>query len=137
TASKIAIGAIKYSLLKSAVGKDTIFDIDQSISLEGNSGPYLQYSLVRCFSVLNKNKKDFADFKIMSVSKPEEQLLRKLSKFYDQKFFTEDFSQHNLCTYLYELASIFNIFYEKCPILKGENREFRLSLVMVTSKVLV
>ena len=57
-AEKVAIGAIKYSILKQAIGSDIIFDFDKSISFEGDSGPYLQYSYARALSVLEKAKKE-------------------------------------------------------------------------------
>ena len=136
TSEKVGVGAVKYSLLKSGIGRDVIFDISESISLEGNSGPYLQYTYVRCKSVLKKTKEKPGEFSVRKLSREEERLLKKLVKFNDQKFFTDDFSQHGLCTYLYELASDFNLFYQKCPILNSENESFRLSLTKATSDIL-
>jgi arginyl-tRNA synthetase len=138
TAEKVGVGAVKYSLLKSGIGGDVVFNFDESISLEGNSGPYLQYTNVRCLSVLRKVGKDedLGVFDDSSISSEEESLLKKLVKFEDQFIFTKDFSQSTLCTYLYELASLFNLFYQKNPILNSENESFRLKLTKVTSQVL-
>lgn len=138
TAEKVGVGAVKYSLLKSGIGGDVVFNFDESISLEGNSGPYLQYTNVRCLSVLKKAGKDGSldVFDGSSISSEEEYLLKKLAKFEDQFIFTKDFSQSTLCTYLYELASLFNLFYQKNPILKSENESFRLKLTKATSDIL-
>lgn len=136
TSEKVGVGAVKYSLLKSEIGKDVVFNISESISLEGNSGPYLQYTFVRCQSVLRKVASNFEEFKAGELSREEERLLKKIVKFNDSNFFTDDFSQHRLCTYLYELASDFNLFYQKCPILGSVNENFRLSLTKATSKIL-
>lgn len=140
---KVGVGAVKYSLLKSGIGRDVIFDIEESISLEGNSGPYLQYTNVRCLSVLKKfasnataASKKINSFDPGNLSSEEDRLLRKIVKFNDRFFFTDDFSQHLLCTYLYELASDFNLFYQKCPIIGSKNEEFRLVLTKATSEVL-
>ncbi len=162
TAEKVGVGAVKYSLLKSGIGRDVVFNFEESISLEGNSGPYLQYSYVRAKSVLarfagssarrakakeelfsglglktrSEGRQNFSNFKPEVVGSGEEGLLKKLVKFNDQTFFTDDFSQHNLCNYLYELASIFNLFYAKNPILKSENEGFRLALTKAVANIL-
>ena len=136
TAEKVGVGAVKYSLLKSGLGKDVVFDFDQSISLEGNSGPYLQYTFARCLSVMAKKTSKTDDFATGAISREDEALLKKVVKFESQFIFTREISQSTLCTYLYELASIFNLFYQKCPILKSENEDFRLSLTNATSKIL-
>src|SRR3990167_3571140 len=81
TSEKVGVGAVKYSLLKSGICRDVIFDIDESISLEGNSGPYLQYTYVRCQSVLKKSKGKLKEFGARELSREEERLLKKLVKF--------------------------------------------------------
>ena len=138
TAEDVGIGAVKYSLLKSGMGNDVVFNFDESISMEGNSGPYIQYTNVRCLSVLKKSGKvKFeAEFSKEAIGTSDMPLLKKLAKFESQFIFTEDFSQSTLCTYLYELASIFNTFYSESPILKSQNEDFRLMLTRATSEVL-
>ena len=115
----VAIGAIKYSILRQATGGDIVFDFDKSISFEGDSGPYLQYTCVRANSVLEKarevsrfdldmSKSDFDTLKNWETTELERYLYR----------FPEvveragaEYAPHYLVTYLTELASVFNRFY--------------------------
>ena len=137
----IAIGAIKYSVLKVGTGQNVAFDIETSVSLEGNSGPYIQYAYARTQSVLRKS--EVTNFKSYStdiqLEEEELQLLRLISRF-DEVVIeaAENYSPNIVCTYLYDLASTFNLFYQKHSILKaeGELREFRLALTKVVGKKL-
>jgi arginyl-tRNA synthetase len=136
---KIALSAIKYSFLKSEAKKNIIFDIEESISLHGNSGPYIQYAHTRCQSLLrNCEVKDY-DQKALDLSLEEMNLLRHLVVFENiVESSARLFSPHLLCNYLYELAKLFSVFYEKMPILKApENSKFfRLSLVKKTKEII-
>ena len=124
-------GAVKYALLKSSLGKDIEFSFEESISFEGNSGPYLQYTYVRTRSVLEKAQG--AELKAGSwMYEPEELvLLRQLYKFSDVVVTSaRDYSPNTLTTYLYELAQAFNLFYQKHKVIEdGEYLEHRLQLV--------
>ena len=139
TADHIGVGAIKYSLLKSGLGKDVTFNIDESISIEGNSGPYLLYSYVRTLSILNKaggidlNKNiDGSDFE-----EGEERLLRVLGQFSAVvEEAGKSFSPSDVCTYLYSLAKEFNLFYEKNKIIGNERQNIRLHIIHSTGQVL-
>ncbi|GIW62053.1 MAG: arginine--tRNA ligase [Patescibacteria group bacterium] len=133
----VGVGAVKYALLRSSIGKDIEFRFEESISFEGNSGPYLQYTYVRTRSVLEKSglteKKVFLNKVecLHSLSKDERQLLIDLIRWSDvKKEAAEKYSPSDICTYLFELAQHFNLFYQKYPILTAsENiREFRLLL---------
>lgn len=144
---KIALCSIKYSFLMSDYKKDIIFDLEKSIAKEGNSGPYLLYTYVRCQSVLKKIKKDFLDFKNdkflkkireLSFSKEEINLLKKVY-FFDKVIIKakNNYSPNIIANYLYELASLFNIFYQKYPIIKGgEYLFFRIALTKSVSQIL-
>jgi arginyl-tRNA synthetase len=133
----IALGAVKYSMLKSRVGGDISFDIEQSISTEGNSGPYLQYALVRARSILQKVV-DIGDIEPPNeLDEHERRLAFKLTEMPDVVTQTiADFSPHHLCTYLYELAVIFNRFYENSRVLDDPRTNIRTKLVEHYEKTL-
>jgi len=134
----ITLGAIKYSFLKNHVGSDIAFDLEQSISTEGNSGPYLQYALVRAKSILAKNQKPKTKNQIPeSLDSFERTLARQLS-IYPEAFEAalNDYSPHHICTYLYELAQIFNRFYENSRVAGDPREVLRTQLVQSYEKVL-
>lgn len=127
----VALGAVKYSLLKNRVGGDIAFDLEQSISTEGNSGPYLQYALVRAKSILAKSTQPLAlTNAITDLDAGERQLVAYLDR-YDEVLQSaiNDFSPHHLCSYLYELAVTFNRFYENNRVIGDPREAQRLSLV--------
>jgi arginyl-tRNA synthetase len=128
---KIGVGAVKYSILKVGRVQDMAFDFDESISFVGNSGPYIQYTFVRCLSVLNKaqngsenydslntiakqfdtllNNKAYLNFEINA---DEKDILLNLSRYSDiVEAAAADFAPHHVATYLYDLTSSFNTFY--------------------------
>lgn len=129
---QIALGAVKYSMLKSRVGGDIAFDLEQSISTEGNSGPYLQYALVRARSILRKaesNEAQNADIP-EQLDKYERRLVLKITEFTEVINITiADFSPHHICGYLYELATTFNQFYENSRVIGDPRSALRLDLV--------
>ena len=136
----IAIGAAKYSLLKVGRNQEIAFDVDESINLQGNSGPYLQYTHARAVSVLKKQVFS-SKYLLSSVKlKPEElSLLRKLSKFPEVVLSAaQSYSPNLICNYLFDLAQKFNYFYDKLPILKADesSRVVRLKIVEATAVVL-
>ena len=136
---ELALSAIKYSFLKSEAKKNSVFDIDESVSLHGNSGPYIQYAHARCKSLLKGYQKQ--DFKNIGVElvKEEIDLLRHFIVFENVlDSSSRSYSPHLLCNYLYELTKNFSVFYEKLPILKAseESKTLRLSLVQKTSEII-
>ncbi|MGC8881012.1 MAG: arginine--tRNA ligase [Minisyncoccia bacterium] len=140
-AQKIGVSALKYHILSYHYQSDIIFDWDKIMDLEGNSGPYLQYSLARCFNVLNKAKiPKFKKNLPYGLNNEEIALLRQLAKFKSVlSFGAEKFSINLLGDYAYNLASLYNHFYQKHQILKAENegaRVFRLKLTLAVSIVL-
>jgi arginyl-tRNA synthetase len=147
----VAVGAVKYALLKSGIGKDLSFDFDESISLEGNSGPYLQYTFARTRSVLAKVKshpdkvgtKVKSDWKFdptswrMKLEIEESSLLKSLHRFPEVVGeAAEQFAPNLLCNYLFDLAQKFNLFYQKHKIIESENREFRLALTQAVGQII-
>ena len=138
-AESIAVGAIKYSLLKVGVGRDIVFDLEKSLSLEGDSGPYLQYTYARCKSILRKlSSAKFAPIKLSSAKfSPEEvALLRTLYKFPEVvKEAAEKFSPNLICNFVFDLAQCYNLFYNTNPVLKAETKEVRNFRLLLTAAV--
>ncbi len=135
-AEQVAIGAIKYSILRQASNKDIIFDFDQSLSFEGDSGPYLQYAHARALSVLAKahDKKIDALSYHHSTNLLHKHLLRYPSVV--SRASTER-EPHYIATYLIELAREFNGYYGNTIILDGAPDEaYKLALVKATTLTL-
>lgn len=142
-AEKVAVGAIKYSLLKFSRETTIQFDIDESLALEGDSAPYLQYTSSRCQSVLGK-KKDLpttinSESKI-ALETEEEALLRLFYRFPEVvREAAENYSPNLICNFLFDLAQKYNLFYNKHSILKAASEElqqFRLALTLATNQIL-
>lgn len=137
----VAIGAIKYSLLKVSIGSDVIFDINESISFDGNSGPYLQYTYARCKSVLEKGGEVNKEINTQNYELKDEELslLRTFYKYPETVLEAgKNFAPNLIANYLYDLAQKYNLFYQKVPILNSEENEkqFRLALTAATAQVL-
>lgn len=126
-AEKIALSAIKFFLLRYDEYKDFVFRPEESISLEGETGPYLQYSLVRARKIVEKSgEKPRAG----CLEQDEEfKLAKKLSKFPDVVKGAANMRPHLIANYAYELASLFSVFYEKCTVVKSDRERERLALV--------
>ena len=139
-AEKVAVGAVKYALLRVGVGRDIVFNFDSSLSFEGESGPYLQYTYARTQSVLKKIKSEKLKVKSEKELTGEEQLaLRLLYRFPEiAEEAAENYAPSTLCTYLFDLAQAFNLFYQKDPILSAEEktRELRIVLTKRVGEVL-
>jgi len=137
TAEEIAVGAVKYSFLKNGLNQDIAFDLKESISLEGNSGPYLQYTVARINSILAKSVGKKPDNPTEKIEDEELLLLRSLSRFSEIiGAAAKNYSPNLLCTYLYDLAQKFNTFYNKYRILDSDNPEFKLKLTLGVGQVL-
>ena len=129
TSDEVIQGAIRYQFLKQRISSDIVFDINESISTVGNSGPYLQYAHCRARSILQKAEQDASD-DTAELTVDERSLLRKLSHY--QRVATqavEELSPHIICTYLHELAQNYNRFYEHNRVLGDEREPVRLNLV--------
>lgn len=136
-AEKAAIAAIKYSLLRVGLPADITFDIQASISFEGESGPYLQYTYARCRSVLRKyvyNEESADLLTEVTLNGEERSLAFELLQFSDVvSEATNLLSPNVLCTYLFHLAQTFNLFYGRHTI--GEH-PVRLALTQATARVM-
>ena len=123
--------------MKHRIGADIIFDPTESVSLQGNSGPYLQYVLVRAKSVLKKSQVTSRQSLVENLEVGERSLARKIGEFSEVvEQATNDLLPSHICTYLYELAQNFNSFYEKNRILDDPREALRLKLVNSYVKVL-
>ena len=138
-AEAMAVGAAKYYFLKVAIPSEISFDINEAVSMEGNTGPYIQYAYTRCSSILNKAKKWKTDF-IDSLNNEEKKLIKLLADFPKvAQQAAKDLKPNYICNYSYELSTSFNNFYEKHRVLNAEINElksFRLNLVVATRIVL-
>jgi arginyl-tRNA synthetase len=143
TSEKVGIAAVKYSMLKFSIPSDIHFSFEESITLEGNSGPYLQYAYVRTQSVLQKlgdisqeSKSELLNSNFQ-LQNEETDLLRFLSQYpYHVEKAATEFAPNLLCNYLFELAQKFNLFYQKCKIIGDTNESFRLELTRGVGAVL-
>ena len=142
-AEKIALAAIKYSLLRVTPGKDIIFDIDTSLSLEGDSGPYLQYTYARAKSILRKAKLSdtkFPKLRETKFEKEEMDVLRYIYRFPEVAAEAARlFSPNIVAQFAVELAQKYNVFYNVLPVLQAETKEtkqFRLALTSSVAQLL-
>lgn len=131
-AEKVAIGALKYSILKQSVGSDIIFDFEKSISFEGDSGPYLQYSLARASSVLKKAKAEKVKASFKKTPAQIGQLEKTMVHFPEVIVSASPYSPHSIVTYLTELAREFNNYYAQNKIVDKEHKNSSAYNVAVT-----
>ena len=134
TAEKIAMAALKYFLLKFVASKDFVFYPEESISLYGKTGPYLQYAFVRANRIIQKIEKEASlDVNFSLLNKPEEITLIKLLKDYpdilEQASFS--YSPHILAEFAHELAASFNLFYEKYQVIGESTEEIQNSRLLL------
>lgn len=141
-AQAVGVGAVKYFDLMHHYSTDIIFDWEKMFVLEGNSGPYLQYTYARCQSVLQKaEEKEFSLPEVLSQLEAEEiVLLRALYKFPEViEEAGEKFAPNLVCNFLFDLAQKYNFFYNKQPILKADTEEskyFRLALTKSVGQII-
>lgn len=143
TAKMVALAAVKYGDLSNQASKDYCFDIERFTSFEGNTGPYILYTIVRIKSILKKYtaKNSLPDAPILGAhSASEKNLMLVLSRFnammenaYEEK------APHKICAYIYELANAFNGFYHETKILSEEDPQVQASyigLLVLTKNIL-
>ncbi|HSX19074.1 MAG TPA: arginine--tRNA ligase [Candidatus Saccharimonadales bacterium] len=138
-AEQVAVGAVKYSFLKMSLGQDLVFDINEAVNLNGNSGPYLQYTHARCVSVLAKNHGIVKPNNLDSMLPEENALLGALGHFEEVVLDAAvSYSPNLVANFLFDVAQKFNGFYNKLPILKAAEPEQakRLFLTRATADVL-
>ncbi len=133
-AETLAVAAVKYSFLKNSTNTQVAFDIDESISLEGNSAPYILYTYVRTQSILGKETENSGQYP-KEISPDEKQMMRLIYQYTDKVYKAASTLSPNLIAgYLYELSREYNLFYQKNPILKAEADQKYIRL-MITKAV--
>ncbi|MBA3757975.1 arginine--tRNA ligase [Candidatus Saccharibacteria bacterium] len=131
------LAAIKYGFLKHRLGSDIVYDAVESVSLEGNSGPYIQYAHARAMSILSKKGKDKAITEDNDFNSADRSLARKIIQYPETvERACDELLPSHITTYLYELAQTFNKFYEKSRVVGDPREAVRLTLVDYYVKVL-
>ncbi|NBH98647.1 arginine--tRNA ligase [Anaerotruncus sp. 1XD22-93] len=136
TAKIVGLAAIKYGDLSNQASKDYVFDVERFTSFEGNTGPYILYTIVRIKSILNKYRAGGGSLGTHEIRKPsgssEKALMLVLSRFNSvmQNAFDE-LAPHKICAYIYDLANEFNHFYHETKILSEENEEQKASWIQL------
>jgi len=135
-AEQVTIAAVKYSVLKVNPSMDVLFDIKKSVDVNGNSGPYLQYTYARTQSVLEKAKDGGVEGG-SDLNSEELTTLRLLSRFPEIIVtVSKMYSVNLLCNYLYELAQSYNTFYNAHKIIGSDNEKLRVALTKATGQVI-
>lgn len=141
-ANQVAAGAIKYGMVRQDSNKKIVFEMAEWLKVDGESGPFIQYSAARINSLLNKfGRPDFDEsFSNLLKHSSEKRLLNHLNQFMIEiQYAAEGFKPATLCTYLYELAKKFNGFYHDCSVGQAETKELqaaRLWLCQMTLKTI-
>ncbi|MBR1564599.1 MAG: arginine--tRNA ligase [Paludibacteraceae bacterium] len=139
-ARKVGLGALKYFILKVDPKKNMLFNPEESIDFNGNTGPFIQYTYARIKSVLRKNNEEINLCADTQLNDKEVSLIQLLTQFTQVvKQAGDEFSPAVIANYAYELASAFNSFYHDYSILNEEDkniRQMRLTLARSTAKVL-
>jgi len=129
-AEKISLGAIKYQLLKIDAVKNTLFNPEESIAFEGNTGPYIQYTYARSSSILRKVKKRISNQKPKSIHESEIELIKQMNNFPETvQSAYKHLNPALIANYSFQLAQKFNDFYQNCPVIGDENQAFRLKII--------
>ena len=144
TSQIVGLAAIKYGDLSNQASKDYIFDVDRFTSFEGNTGPYILYTIVRIKSILNKYQENGGSLDGLTIRPAENEyekaLMLQVLKFNDVfGAVYEETAPHKLCAYIYELANEFNKFYHETKILSEEDEEKKagyIALLVLTRRVL-
>ncbi|MBQ0046900.1 MAG: arginine--tRNA ligase [Prevotellaceae bacterium] len=143
-ARKVGLGALKYFILKVDARKNMLFNPEESIDFNGNTGPFIQYTYARIQSILRKAQAQGIDIPSqlptnISISTKETEIIQKMNQFATAvKAAGTDYNPSTICNYCYELTKEFNQFYHDFTILGEENAElkvFRLSLAKAVAKV--
>lgn len=144
TAKLIALAALKYGDLSNQASKDYVFDLERFTSFEGDTGPYILYTIVRIKSILNKYKEqggnpDTAEL-MDAVSASEKDLMMQLAGFKStMESAGAELAPHKICAYIYDLANAFNRFYHETRILAEEDEERKeglIALLVLTKEIM-
>ncbi len=139
-AQTVGIGAVKYNDLSQHYTKNIVFSWDKILNLKGNSGPYLQYTIARCKSVLRKSKTKINFKQIDNINSEEKDILRTIYRFPEiVQEAADKFSPNLICNFAFDLAQKYNLFYQKHTIIKAKTdnlKMFRLGLTTVVAQIL-
>jgi arginyl-tRNA synthetase len=134
-AEEIAVSALRYILIKQDLGKMITFDISESLNLEGDTGPYLQYAYARSLHILQKSDRNYSQRKYdLLTSESEHKLIKELAKFdmvLEQA--VKNLDPRLIAKYAYTLATEFNLFYEKVPVLREKDPKIMHSRLVLVS----
>jgi arginyl-tRNA synthetase len=135
----VVLGAVKYAFVKQSIGPDIIYNPEESVAIQGNSGPYLQYAHARARSVLAKSGlpegRSLQD--LQDLQEGERTLLRKVGEYAETvERVVEELMPHHICSYLYDLAQVFNRFYEHNRVIGDPRQDTRLQLVQAYADTL-
>ena len=144
TAKTVGLAAIKYGDLSNQASKDYVFDVDRFTSFEGNTGPYILYTIVRIKSILGKYQQDggiIEDLKLQeATNESEKALMLEIAKFNEMiNNVYAEIAPHKICAYIYDVANAFNKFYHETKILAEEDAQKRagyIALLKLTKDVL-
>ena len=144
TARIVGLAALKYGDLSNQASKDYIFDIDRFASFEGNTGPYVLYTIVRIKSIIEKYKAEngnISDLTIKAYDNPEQiQLMLEIAKANEViENAAKELAPHKICSYVYDLSNAFNRFYHGTKILAeedGDKKASYIALITLTKEVL-
>ncbi len=138
TAKKVALAALKYGDLSNQAAKDYVFDVDRFISFEGNTGPYILYTIVRMKSILAKYEESNQAASSCRLQAPqsasEKALMLEVAK-YNQviESASEELAPHKICAYIYDLSNALNRFYHETKILAEADEEKKASYIALLS----
>ena len=146
TAQVVGLAALKYGDLSNQASKDYIFDLDRFTSSEGDTGPYILYTIVRIKSILAKYAENGGDVQAVSAeiktpnNDSEKQLMMALAKYNASvEAACDEYAPHKICAYIYDLANAFNHFYHETKILAEEDTSKKagwIALLTLTRDVL-
>ncbi len=144
TAKIVGMSAIKYGDLSNQASKDYVFDVDRFTSFEGNTGPYILYTIVRIKSILNKYQAEGGTLAELSMNEQanssEKALMLEIAKYNEvMENAYQELAPHKICAYIYDLANAFNHFYHETKILSEEKEDVKkgyIALLMLAKEVL-
>ena len=144
TAKIVGLSAIKYGDLSNQASKDYVFDVDRFTSFEGNTGPYILYTIVRIKSILNKYRAEGGVTEELQIkaagSDSEKALMLELTKYNEvMEMAFDELAPHKICAYIYDVANAFNRFYHETKILSEEDegkKKSYIALLMLAKDVL-
>ena len=139
-ASQVGLAALKYGDLSNQISKDYVFDVDRFTSFEGDTGPYILYTIVRIKSILNKyrelNSTATPTELLPATSSSEQALMLELTKFNEMIYAAyEEVAPHRICAYIYDLANAFNTFYHETKIITEEDKAKQASWIALNTLV--